>query len=61
MTDAIPNQVPLDDQDEGRDDDTGTSTGGLDERGESLDERGLEPGVSPANPVSGDAGISSDA
>ena len=60
MSDAVPNQVPLDQQDEGRDDETGASAGDLDLAGESLDERGLEPGISPANPLSGDAGISSD-
>jgi hypothetical protein len=60
MTDAVPNDVPLDEQDEGRDDDVGPSPGDLDERGESLDERGEGPGVTPANPISEDAGITSD-
>lgn len=60
MSDAVPNRVPLDQQDEGRDDETGQSAGDLDLAGESIDERGLEPGISPANPLSGDAGISSD-
>lgn len=48
-------------QDTGRDvagGGTGTPAG-FDEQGESLDERGLGTDVTPANPLSPDAGISS--
>ena len=56
MSDSVPADVPLGEQEE--EPARGTpATGDLDEQGEDLDERGLTPEASPANPVSEDAGM----
>ena len=56
MSDSVPADVPLGDQEE--EPARGTpDVGDLDEQGEDLDERGLTPEASPANPLSEDAGM----
>ena len=57
MSDSVPADVPLGEQEEEPARGTPT-TGDLDEQGEDLDERGLTPEPSPANPISEDAGMS---
>lgn len=54
----MPADIPLDSQDEEPDrSTTGPALGDLDEKGEDLDEKGLAPEPSPANPIAEDASM----
>lgn len=60
--DRVPNHVPLDTQQEAPDRDLRQpgELGDLDVQGEGLDERGLSPSPSPANPISDTASMTGD-